>query len=574
MTSNFFQIINLIRTEFPSANIYNFWQIASEVDYNQVSEPKISEIIKKLQKEQPIFQCTKNNELYQQIQFSTFFSLQKRILKLLDDGFVIVCDDTNTWEKLLKLTIPKEIHRLLDWIYITYKYTRQQTQSNFVEIIRHPFLQQNKNLKNIGVEWEYSLRKGYNQFNQKKPLPHPLDSFCRKLSSEKNFYTLFLETLKNLPDDIRKQIIPFSEHLKILDDGPFCVEWFKKSSYLKEGSPQIRLGLHEALKFKPEHIIFCLKHNQIKPILGQSLLKKSSLDTLSKQLFEWAEKNILNVLCYSTEPTFFHPLIQENHLQKHLEPKIRLEAEKPIANPPITSRPTTISASGFSLLMQDPYGFYARYILKLNALERITSQHFSKEFGLATHKAIEIYFKEGIENAIQYTNILKLSKPEILWKNKLLRILNWIENQIHDLNPSNIQSEHDAQTTIHTITLKARIDALLNVDANNLVINFKTGTPPPKADVMKGYSPQLAIEMFLIQKLYNTDSVQAEFWQLKSTQPSGAISSSIALPMNALQKELEKIICHYFMTNSPFLTCPWTSKTSKYNEYKNLERSN
>ena len=63
--------------------------------------------------------------------------------------------------------------------------------------------------------------------------------------------------------------------------------------------------------------------------------------------------------------------------------------------------------------------------------------------------------------------------------------------------------------------------------------------PPSKTEATNGYAPQLAIEMFLCAKTYTNAATQAEFWQLKGTQPAGIVSSNIAVPVEALQIELE-----------------------------------
>ncbi|MCE2716051.1 MAG: PD-(D/E)XK nuclease family protein [Pseudomonadota bacterium] len=573
MKNSFLATIQLIRAAVPSANLYNLWQIAHEINSKEIMDLNISGIIHQLQNELPTFQYSVTPEPPQQIQFSTFFSLQKHILNFFKQGYIIVCDDITVWEPLLKCTIPSHISATIDWICKLYKYTAQPSRIHIAEVLRHRFLQQDEELYRLGMEWEYNLRKDSQPSHKPERFSHPLSNNLFKMSCEKNFYDQFLEIVEKLPHTLQEQITPLLNYIQLLDDSPFCLEWFKKALYLKEGSAQVRLGLHEALKFEPNQVIFCLKHNQIKPKISQPLLKNTSYEALSDQLLKWKKQQILNIFCYSVDTLFFHPLVQPERLQKHQEQRHLQKEERPIANSPLTSRPTTVSASGFNLLMQDPYGFYARYILKLHPLERLTTQSFAKEFGLATHTMIEIYLKEGITTATTYADKLKLSKPNILWKSKMLRILTWVKDQITDLKPKEIYSEYDTKETLGSITLRARLDTLLCLDSGNLVVNFKTGTPPSKTDVINGYAPQLAIEIFLAQKSRKNIQTQAEFWQLKGTQPSGSVSASIALPMNTLQTSLEKIIFHYFMTKSPFLTCPWPSKTPKCNEYKILERS-
>jgi len=562
--------INLVKTEYPEADFYNFWQLASELINSDIPDKKLAKIIKATHEAQQPFQCKIEASTYQQIQFSTIFSLQKQALEFFDQGFILVCDDVTTWERLIIATAPKQISYALDWICKLYKYTMHQTTVNILEVLNHPHLAQDQELHNLVVEWEYTLRKTQKKSSDLDLPNHPLCNYLSHVMRKNSFLNIFNEIVEKLPSTIQAKTRFLTEYIPILDGKNRCIEWFKKAIYIGSYSAQIRLGLHEALKFTPAQVVFCLKHSQIRPRLSHLLL--SETENMTEQLIRWKSSNPLNILSYSQETVFCHPLLNDHIAQKHQEKIFPSKGERPTANPIVSSRPTTISATGFNLLMQDPYGFYAKYILKLSPLERITSQSFAKEFGIATHKTIEIHLKSGLDATIKYIDTLRLSNPPILWKAKLLRIVNWTHNQINDLSPSEIHSEKDFQITLGPITIKARIDALLFLSAGNLVVNFKTGMPPSKTEVTSGYTPQLAIEMLLVHKTYGNKSIQAEFWQLKGTQPSGIISTGLAIPMDTLQAALEKITSHYLIRNSEFLTCPWPSKTPKCIEYKNLER--
>ncbi len=564
--------IDLTRSKFPDTDFYNFWQIASEVTNQDTVDTQFAKIIQVIQKNQQPFQCHAKTSAYKHLHFSTVFSLKKHALEFFNQEFVLICDDITIWDHLIKVTAAKQISIALDWTCKLYKYATQKTLVNALEMLKHPHLTQDEEFNKIITDWEYALRKTQQQLLDTYFPDHPLCTYLLKIIHQNKFIDTFKEIIEKLPESTQAQTNFLAEYIHLLDGKNHCVEWFKKAVYVNTCSSQIRLGLHEALKFTPTQVVFCLRHNQIRPQLSHRLFKDIKKENLAEQLLQWKGNNPLNILSYSQEAVFCHPLVNSDHQQKYQEKRLLLLGEKPIANPITSSRPTTISATGFNLLMQDPYGFYARYILKLRALERLTNNNFAKEFGLATHKTIELYLKSGFDAALQYAHALKLSSHELLWKNKLLRILNWVHDQINDLSPNEIQSEKDFQTILGSITLKARIDALLFITVGNLVVNFKTGMPPGKTEVTSGYAPQLAVEMFLGHKEYDHRPIQAEFWQLKGTQPVGITSSSLAIPMNTLETELEKIISHYLVRNSQFLTCPWPSKTPKCNEYKNLER--
>ncbi len=375
-----------------------------------------------------------------------------------------------------------------------------------------------------------------------------------------------------MPHSLEQRLLPLADYVSLLDGTDHCLEWFKAAVSLGTCPPQIHLGLHAALEFNPNQVVFCLKHNQFRPLQSQFLFKNRVSENLTELLTQWKGQAHLNIFGYTQETTFHHPFVQDSILEQRQMQRLTMIDEKPIANPVVSSRPTTISATGFNQLMQDPYGFYARTILKLRYLEQTCAQTYAKEFGLTVHKVIEMYLKNGLEDALKYFHALKLGKRTILWKGRILRILHWVDAQMNDLKPLKADSEKEFQAFLGPITLKARIDACVFTSQGNLVVNFKTGNPASKTDATNGYAPQLAIELFLASKAYTNISTQAEFWQLKGTQPVGNVLSNIAIPTNSLQKDLEKITFHYLTKNTPFLTCPWPSKTPQYNEYKNLER--
>lgn len=571
--------IKQARIEFPTirfAGFHNLWQVANELknlntiqkaaEYlEQQGQTGLLKILQTLISTPTPLQCPVPITQPRQIQFSSQFALIQQVIEFYNQGFVVICDDLNLWKQIHYAVSDHQINIAADWISKFYTYTTTKKLINTIEMLRHPLLKNvDEHFHKCVMHWEYTLRKNQQQSLEGAFPDHPL---CQTLLN-----TTFKEVFDHLPPSAQQQVLPLTEYITLLDGTDHCLEWFKGAITLSTCPSQLRLGVHSALEFKPNQVIFCLKHNQFRPLQSQFLFKKKMDKNLTELLLAWKGTSHLNILGHTQNIIFYHPLVQDERLEQHQVKRLTTVDAKPIANPNVNSRPTTISATGFNQLMQDPYGFYARYILKLRHLERIHPQLLQQEFGLIVHKILEIYIKQGFENALKYFYSLILGRHTILWKGRILRILHWVHAQMNDLKPVKIEGEKDFQSSVGPITLKARIDACVFTPQGNLVINFKTGNPPSKIDVTNGYAPQLAIEMFLASKESPNISTQAEFWQLKGTKPIGNILSNIAIPTDLLQKEFEKITLHYLTKNTPFLTCPWPSKTPKYNEYKHLER--
>jgi hypothetical protein len=488
--------------------------------------------------------------------FSTNIQLMEYAKSAIHQGKVLVCDDQQLWQHL-QYTEMGDAYLPYDFIAKLHSYFRNPCQITTMNMLSHPFLKQiDETLPGQILVYEYETRK----------------------SSERNFwkwYEFKNALIKQLVDSKCWQDLPDTLLQRLPFEYAFLLEnstnWFKLAVNLKTFTPQIRLGLHNALQYKPDQVVLCLKHNQIRPLYSQSLLKRNDLN---QDLIQWSANFSLNILACNKSGYFDHPLIKKT-IKISKVSKLKFPKTVAVANPPVVIRPKVISASGFNQLMQDPYGYYAHYILKLTPLERVGINNFAKEFGIGVHKLIEIYIKQGYQKALNFMNTLNLDKPKILWHGRLLRIINWVNRQFKELKPLKIESEKLLQISlVGGVLLRARIDASVFTENGNLVINFKTGTPPNKNEVITGYAPQLLVETFLCQSFDPHIQTQGEFWQLRGTQPHGVITSSISMATGLMKENLEKIVTHYLLSDGPFLACPWPSKKPKYNEYLYLERLN
>ncbi len=488
--------------------------------------------------------------------FSTNIQLVEHAKLSISQGKVIVCDDPQLW-KHLQYKVMDDAHLPYDFIEKLHLYFCNPCQINTMNMLNHPFLRKvDENLSKQMLVYEYETRK-----NSEK-------NFWKEYKFENVLVKQLVDSKcwQDLPDTLLQQL-PL-EYVSLLDNS---TNWFRLAVNLKTFTPQIRLGVHNALQYKPDQVVFCLKHSQIRPLFSQSLLK---CDDLNQALIKWGTHFSLNILACNKSGYFDHPLLRETIKVSKIG-KLKFPKTVAVANPPLISRPKVISASGFNQLMQDPYGYYARYILKLSLLERVGINNFAKEFGISVHKLIEIYIKQGYQESLDFMGALNLDKPKILWHGRLLKIINWVDRQFKELKPLKIESEKLLEISlVGGVLLRARIDASVFTELGNLVINFKTGTPPNKNEVITGYAPQLLVEIFLCQSYDPHIQTQGEFWQLRGTQPLGVVTSSISMAMGLMQENLEKIVTHYLLSASPFLACPWPSKKPRYNEYVYLERLN
>lgn len=172
--------------------------------------------------------------------------------------------------------------------------------------------------------------------------------------------------------------------------------------------------------------------------------------------------------------------------------------------PTIIDKPKRLSASAIQTLMNNPYGFYAKYILKLKPREHLTNTSFALVLGQALHEALDFYAKNsgGFEKGdhptlLNYFNT-SVQKAAISLSPLLSMRLSGIARAlcVYD-TPLTLKSEVEGECAMGEITLFARLDALLQ-DIGE-IWDYKTGAVPTQSDVAKGLAPQLPLEGLIFE---------------------------------------------------------------------------
>lgn len=199
---------------------------------------------------------------------------------------------------------------------------------------------------------------------------------------------------------------------------------------------------------------------------------------------------------------------------------------KPEPMPPIDLRPLKLYVSDIEALINNPYKFYAKYILKLREIREINQVKNIK--GNVTHNIYQTF--GGIQNECDFYKLEKKAKEVILgwhldikdigmWYFLIKNIIKfWLDNTNKD---SKIFSEIYGECELkfdddHKLNLCCRAD---RIDVSNglmTIIDYKTGKPPSDNSIKKGEKPQLVLEALIAQEGgFNVDTKDissAEFW--------------------------------------------------------------
>jgi len=188
---------------------------------------------------------------------------------------------------------------------------------------------------------------------------------------------------------------------------------------------------------------------------------------------------------------------------------------RPAPRPPRDLQPLSLSVTEVETLYRDPYQIHARKILKLDALDDLVADPTAQDRGKLLHGIVEEFtttYPEGLPaDALgQLVGIgARLFRayddvPEVKafwWPRFLLtagHFIRWEERRRDDIAQIGVELFTGASFPLadgSSFRLSGRADRIeLTREPALRIVDFKTGAPPSKAQVEKGFAPQLTLE--------------------------------------------------------------------------------
>lgn len=272
--------------------------------------------------------------------------------------------------------------------------------------------------------------------------------------------------------------------------------------------------------------------------------------------------------------------------------------------PPVAARPRQLSATQIETLIRDPYAVYARHVLALRALDPIDADPGPPERGMFVHAALAEFldkfpgdlgddataalFELGRE-VLDREGLAHRPGVRAFWWPRFERVATWFLDLERERRPGIDRSfaeisgvwEFDAPAGRFKLTARAdRID--LTKDGTIDIVDYKTGTPPAKRNVLSGAAPQLVLEA-AIAEAGGFEGVPARpvselaYWRLSGGEPPGEIVSvGGADPdpdlVSRVRDRIETLIAAYDDPEMPYLPQPESSLAPRYSDYLHLER--
>jgi ATP-dependent helicase/nuclease subunit B len=192
-------------------------------------------------------------------------------------------------------------------------------------------------------------------------------------------------------------------------------------------------------------------------------------------------------------------------------------ASRPSPTPPLEARPRKLPVTAIERWVRDPYGLYARHILRLRPLDPPDAPVEALARGVATHAAFERFVREHPEalpeDAEDHFASLLMAEleragmpPAALARERALaaNLAPWVTDFERRRRPGarlavEIEGHHTIEAPGGPFTLTARADRIEVRGGEADILDFKTGAAPSRRMMEAGLAPQLTLTAAILQ---------------------------------------------------------------------------
>ena len=271
---------------------------------------------------------------------------------------------------------------------------------------------------------------------------------------------------------------------------------------------------------------------------------------------------------------------------------------RPEPCPPLDARPTKLSVSRVEQWRRDPYGLYARSILRLKALRPHEEELGAADRGSALHQALDEFLKAHPSGPLpadalqrferlaeeRLSGILAVPAERAFWWPRLRRLARWFvgaEQARRAAGARLLGSEIDGSLKIGDLTIEARADRIDGTGPGVWeIIDYKTGRVPSPKELNALFAPQLLLEAAMAERggfagiAGKATSARPSYWQANGLGDGGEIKDikNSAELVPAMLELMARMVAHFANPATSYAALPWPEFSPHFNDYKHLER--
>ncbi len=279
-------------------------------------------------------------------------------------------------------------------------------------------------------------------------------------------------------------------------------------------------------------------------------------------------------------------------------------ASPPTPRPPVHRRPRRLSVTEIETWSADPYAIYAKHILRLPRLKPLEEGTDAADYGGIVHRGFHLFIRDhGAAWTVHSPRLLREAmfaalgearlRPALRewWAPRLARIAAWAaeaesaRRQTHW--PQAIGAEVAGRWELSVpggFVLTGRADRVeKRADGSLVLIDYKTGAPPPETAVASGAAPQLPLEAAMIATGafpgWHGPVAELTYWQVSGGFAPGKQSmllksdaAAIAALATEARDRLWDRIVEFDDPNRAYLAQPHPGLRPRFPEYGQLAR--
>ncbi len=268
----------------------------------------------------------------------------------------------------------------------------------------------------------------------------------------------------------------------------------------------------------------------------------------------------------------------------------------PAPRPPVAARPRHLSVTAIGTWQRDPYAIHARHVLGLRELPALEEDADHALFGTVVHAGLADARRAGRRDAAGLAAALcaaldaEAVRPGLAawWRPRLVRIADFVAAEdAARPEPAAIALEIDGAVVLDgpagAFRLTGRADRLERDAAGGItVLDYKTGAPPSKQDVLDGWAAQLPLEAAMARRggfgdAFAGGAVAAlVHWKLSGGAEPGRVfavkPADAAAAAEAAWAGLRDLIAAYDDPATPYLAQPHPGRAPRFSAYAALAR--